>query len=183
MFSLAAGHFQRDDPSRTAIWKPDNWTNSWKVEQEEEEEDNLSPPSTSSTSSSILIPSQSCELAGLLCPRWPVVNPGVQQQATPWLRRVGTSKNGPHSNSASQAGGVHAVRCVCHYNRVLTNQPRRCVLGRGRRVVCSSNLAIVWTVSLSDDDDSLVLFRGSSHTNESLRGGGWKKRKIRIASR
>lgn len=22
---------------------------------------------------------------------------------------------------------------VCHYNRVLTNQPRRCVLGRGRR--------------------------------------------------
>lgn len=72
---------------------------------------------------------------------------------------------------------------VCHYNRVLTNQPRRCVLGRGRRVVCSSNLAIVWTVSLSDDDDSLVLFRGSSHTNESLRGGGGKKRKIRIASR
>lgn len=112
MFSLAAGHFQRDDPSRTAIWKPDNWTNSWKVEQEEEEEDNLSPPSTSSTSSSILIPSESCELAGLLCPRWPVVNPGVQQQATSWLRRVGTSKNGPHSNSASQARGVHAVRCV-----------------------------------------------------------------------
>lgn len=72
---------------------------------------------------------------------------------------------------------------VCHYNRVLTNQPRRCVLGRGRRVVCSSNLAIVWTVSLSedvdddDDDDSLVLFRGSSHTNESLAGGGEKKQK------
>lgn len=77
---------------------------------------------------------------------------------------------------------------VCHYNRVLTNQPRRCVLGRGRRVVCSSNLAIVWTVSLSeddddDDDDSLVLFRGSSHTNESLAGGVKKNRKIRIASR
>lgn len=69
---------------------------------------------------------------------------------------------------------------VCHYNRVLTNQPRRCVLGRGRRVVCSSNLAIVWTVSLSDDDDSLVLFRGSSHTNESLRGGGEKKEKSEL---
>lgn len=66
---------------------------------------------------------------------------------------------------------------VRHYNRVLTNQPRRCVLGRGQRVVCSSNLAIVWTVSLSDDDDddSLVLFRGSSHTNESLRGGKKKE--------
>lgn len=69
---------------------------------------------------------------------------------------------------------------VCHYNRVLTNQPRRCVLGRGRRVVCSSNLAIVWTVSLSDDDDSLVLFRGSSHTNESLGGGGKKKEKSEL---
>lgn len=175
MFSLAAGHFQRDDPSRTAIWKPDNWTNSWKVEQKEEEEDNLSPPSTS-TSSSILIPSQSCELAGLLCPRWPVVNPRVQQQATPWLRRAGTSKNGPHSNSARQE--EYTLYGVYHYNRVVTNQPRRCVLGRGRRVVCSSNLAIVWTVSLSDDDDvddSLVLFRGSSHTNESLRGGEKKK--------
>lgn len=66
---------------------------------------------------------------------------------------------------------------VCHYNRVLTNQPCRCVLGRGRRVVCSSNLAMVWTVSLSDDDDdSLVLFRGSSHTNESLRGGEKKEK-------
>lgn len=166
--------WQQDTPEGWSLLDNDleTWqsTYSWKVEQEEEEEDNLSPPLASSTSSSILILGQSCKLAGLFCPRWPVVNLAVQQQAAPWLRRTGTTARGL---AQSRSGGVHAVQYVpWKIERWQTSSADVCWVVGGR-VVCSSNLAIVWTVSL---DDSLVLFRGASHTNESLG-------EIRIASR
>lgn len=105
----------------------------------------------------VLILGQSCRLAGFSRPRWSVPEPLRSLMKTRRNERAGPS------------WAWTATCCLCNTQRepAVTNWPWRCVFMLWAREMCVPPTwpLCVWTVS---HDDSPPLFRGSSHTSESL---------------